>query len=353
MKSYILSLSVILLLGGCASKNDEELEKSLLSAQRVEVYNITPKKLEGDAITGRALLNDFPFISNQRVVGYKGKFSNEFYNQLNSEYHFASLRDVDIWKLKSNPSAENFIYVLPMWVKQFKKVSNDLFEDIGFSNNLSLEEQKILKGWISEGGVLWIDGGIYSTRYDTFKKDGIIDSQAMKNMMDSKSSQLSFFGKTVNIYKSESKAIDFINFEPLQITYKTKSKIPFFQDIKTLQITTDNYLNADFMPQGDHLLESENGTPLVTFVKYGKGGVVFLRSFDFEDKMYDGELLRWKLLDYFMKKVDKKKELKADKMVQTPFKSKNETGVVVVPITLENKNSGQISDYNTTTSIKK
>jgi len=51
---------------------------------------------------------------------------------------------------------------------------------------------------------------------------------------------------------------------------------------------------------------------LVSFVQYGKGGVVFLRPFEFQDKRFDGELLRWKLLFYFLEKLYIKKEKKVD-----------------------------------------
>jgi outer membrane protein OmpA-like peptidoglycan-associated protein len=57
------------------------------------------------------------------------------------------------------------------------------------------------------------------------------------------------------------------------------------------------------MPKGDYLLKSIKGKPLVSFIRYGKGGVVFLRPFEFQDKRYDGELLRWRLVFFLMNKM--------------------------------------------------
>ena len=303
MKIYGLSLLIVLILSGCASKNDENLEKNLLSTQQIELYNINVNDTQHNSISGRELLKKFPFVTSQMVVGYRGKFSNKFYNKYSVTYSAELLKDVDFWKLKANPEVMNFIYILPTWAKQFKKLSNNLFEDIGYSYNLSYKEQEILQQWISQGGILWIEGGIYSTRYDTFRNDGTIDSESILNTVKTKSSNLVFLDQQVKSTIYQSKIVDMINFDSQSIIFKTKSSIPSFQDIKNLQIVTENYLTADFMPKGEVLLSSDSGVPLVTFVRHGKGGVVFLRPFEFQDKMYDGELLRWRLVDYLGNKL--------------------------------------------------
>ncbi len=304
MKKYIVGLiGLILLLGGCASKNEVITEKKILSPESVEIYDVSVDNFLKNANNGRKLLKDFPFVSYRPIVGFKGKFSDQFYSKIDYRYKFDNIKNVDFWKLRTNPFAEDFIYVLPKWVNEFKRVSNDLFEDIGYTYNLSDKEQDILKWWIGEGGILWIEGGIYSTRYDTFKKNGTIDKVAINNKIRQKSANLKFFDKPVHTYIYESKKIDSINYEPLQLNYKTKSKYPYFSDIKNLQIKTDNFLTADFLPKGDYLLESSKGKPLVSFIRYGKGGVVFLRPFEFQDKRFDGELLRWRLIYWLMNRM--------------------------------------------------
>ncbi len=304
MKKYIISLiGLILFLGGCASKNEVITEKKILSPESVEIYDISVDNFWKNVNNGRKLLKDFPFVSYKPIVGFKGKFSNQFYSKIDYRYKFDNIKDVDFWKLRTNPFAEDFIYVLPMWVNEFKRVSNDLFEDIGYTYNLSTKEQEILKWWIGEGGILWIEGGLYSTRYDTFKKNGEIDKVAINNKIRQKSANLKFFDRRVHTYVYKSKRVDSINYEPLELNYKTKSKYSYFRDIKNLQIKTDNFLTANFIPKGDYLLESLKNKPLVSFIRYGKGGIIFLRPFEFQDKRYDGELLRWRLIYWLMNRM--------------------------------------------------
>ncbi len=304
MKKYIISLiGLILLLGGCASKNEVITEKKILSPESVEIYDISVDNFWKNVKYGRKLLKNFPFVSYKPIVDFKGKFSDQFYSKIDYRYKFDNIKDVDFWKLRTNPFAEDFIYVLPMWVNEFKRVSNDLFEDIGYTYNLSTKEQEILKWWIGEGGILWIEGGLYSTRYDTFKKNGEIDKVAINNKIRQKSANLKFFDRRVHTYVYKSKRVDSINYEPLELNYKTKSKYSYFRDIKNLQIKTDNFLTADFIPKGDYLLKSLKNKPLVSFIRYGKGGILFLRPFEFQDKRYDGELLRWRLIYWLMNRM--------------------------------------------------
>ena len=308
MKRYITGLiGLTLLLGGCASKNEVLTEKKILSPESVEIYDISVDNIMPEINNGRKLLKHFPFVSNKPIIDFKGKYSDQFYSKINYRYKYDSIEKVNFWKLRTNPFAEDFIYVLPTWVNEFKRVSNDLFEDIGYTYNLSSKEQEILKWWVAEGGILWIEGGIYSTRYDTFKKNGEIDKTAINNKIRQKSSNLKFFDRNVHTFVYKSKRIDSINYEPLELNYKTKSKYPYFSDIKNLKIKTDNFLSVDFMPNGEYLLESTKDKPLVSFIRYKRGGVVFLRPFEFQNKRYDGELLRWRLIYWLMNRMYIKK----------------------------------------------
>jgi len=304
MRGYLFGLvGLALLISGCATKNQKVLEKKILSPESVEIYDVKVDNVWRKINNGRVLLKDFPFVSYKPILDFNGKFSNQFYDKVDYRYKFAPLKDVDFWKLRVNPFIEDFIYVLPTWANEFKRVSNDLFSNIGYSYNLSTKEQEILKWWISQGGILWIEGGIYSTRYDTFKRNGQIDEKAINAKITKKSKNLKFFNRRVKTFVYKSKRVDAINYDTLKLPYKTKSKIAYFYDIRDLQILTDNFLTADFMPKGDYLLESKKGKPLVSFIQYGKGGVLFLRPFEFQDKRYDGELLRWKLIFFLMNKM--------------------------------------------------
>lgn len=301
MKRYLLGLiGLAFIISGCASNSSNALlQKKILSPESVSIYDIGVNNIFANVNTGRKLLKGFPFVSHTPIVDFRGKFSNQFYDRLDYRYKYASLKDVDFWKLRTNPFYLDFIYVLPTWANQFKKVSDNLFEDIGYSYNLSSKEQEILKWWIGQGGILWIEGGIYSTRYDTFKKNGEINQKAIIRKLVQKSKNLYFFDSKVHTTIYKSKKIDFINYVPMKIRFKTTSTVPYFKDIKELEVKTNDYMQAYFMPKGEYLLTTKSKIPLVSFIRYGKGGVVFLYPFEFQNTRYDGELLRWKLL-YFL-----------------------------------------------------
>ena len=288
---------------GCSTQYQERLEKKILTPESVEVYDINIENIYVQPNNRTRLLKKFPFVSNQPIFDFYGKFSDEFYDKLDYRYKASPLKDVDFWKLRTNPFLEDFIYVLPTWSNKFQRVSNDLFEDVAYSYNLSLKEQEILKWWIGEGGILWIEGGIYSTRYDTFKRNGEIASKQISQKIMNKSKNLHFFDKKVRTYIYKSKKIDFVNYIPLKITFKTENTLDYFQDIQKLKIQTQNYLSTDFLPQAEYLIKTKGNKPLVSFVPYGKGGVVFIRPFEFKDKRFDGELLRWKLLYFLLNKM--------------------------------------------------
>ena len=301
--SVLIVFLFTLFVTGCSTQYEKSLEKKILSPESVEVYDIDVENIYAQPNNRIRLLQKFPFISNQPVLDFHGKFSDEFYDKLDYRYKSAPLKDVNFWKLRTNPFAEDFIYVLPIWANKFQRVSNDLFENIGYSYNLSLKEQEILKWWIGEGGIFWIEGGIYSTRYDTFKRNGEIASKQISQKIIQKSKNMYFFDKKVKTYIYKSKRVDFINYIPLKITFLTDNTLDYFQDIKKIKIQTQNYLSADFLVQTESLVKSKDNKPLVSFVPYGKGGVVFVRPFEFKDKRFDGELLRWKLLYFMLNKM--------------------------------------------------
>jgi hypothetical protein len=300
MKKYWL-LVIVLFLVGCAS-SDDELDKKILSPENVSIYDIKVDDIMPEINNGKKLLKGFPFVSYRPVIDFNGKFSYQFYDRIDYRYKYSKLQDVDFWKLRTNPFLDDFIYVLPIWVDDFKKVSRDLFTNIAYSYNLSSKEQEILKWWIAQGGILWIEDGIYSTRYDTFKRNGEIDERAIKEKIYSKAKGLRFLNRHINTYGYLAKKIDLINYKPLEVTFKTKSNIKYFKDIKNVKLTNYNYLSLYFMPKGKVLLKDSHNRPLVTFIQFGRGGIANLRDFEFEDKRFDGELLRWKLLSYFLDK---------------------------------------------------
>ena len=303
-RHYLFALLLFgLFIVGCSTQYEHQLQQKILTPESVEVYDVNVKNVYMHPNNRTRLLKKFPFISHQPVIDFRGKCSNEFYDKIDYRYKASPLKDVDFWKLRTNPFSQDFIYVLPIWVNKFQRVSNNLFENIAYSYNLSLKEQEILKWWIGQGGILWVEGGIYSTRYDTFKRNGEIASKEITKKIIQKSKNMNFFDKKVKTYIYKSKTIDFVNYIPLKMSFQTKNNFDYFKDIKNLKIQTQNYLSVDFLPQGQVLVRDSKNKPLVSFVSYGKGGVVFIHPFEFKDKRYDGELLRWKLLYFLLNKM--------------------------------------------------
>ncbi len=338
MKSHIVIalVAIGLMSGGCATKEQKVLEKSILSPESVEIYDVSAKSTLDEVHHGRKLLRNFPFVAKEPVLDFNGKFSHQFYDKIDYRYKFSQLRDVDFWKLRTNPFAEDFIYTLPTWSDEFKRVSNDLFTNLGFTYNLSTKEQEILKWWIGQGGILWVEGGIYSTRYDTFKKNGDINHKAIVKKVVDKSKNLRFFDKSVKTYMSTAKKVDYINYIPLKQQFKTTSNIAYFKDIRNVELVSQDFLSVDFMPKARTLLKTTSGKTLVSFVQYGKGGVVFLRPFEYKDKMYDGELLRWKLMYYLINRMYNDKEAMVVEEVKVPVKVKVKSPVADKVIILHN-----------------
>jgi len=304
-----LLIAFLSLVVGCSTQQEVQLEDKILTPETVDIYDITVDHVYRKTDNRAILLKKFPFISNQPILDFDGKFSNQFYDKIHYNYYASHIKDVDFWKLRTNPFSEDFIYVLPTWANKFLHVSNDLFEDIAYSYNLSHKEQEILQWWIGQGGIFWIEGGIYSTRYDTFKHSGYIDTKRISEKIASKSSHLHFFDRKVYTHIYKSKNIDQVNYVPLTLNFKPKSPIHYFQDIKDLKIDTNYYLAADFIAKGETLLTNSKGSPIVSIIPYGRGAVVFIRPFEFKDKRYDGELLRWKLLRYLLEKGYLKREI--------------------------------------------
>jgi len=297
---YILNIVVIIFFIGCGG--DSNLDKQITTPEQVQIYDINVDNIMPNIHNGKKLLKNFPFVSYNLIMDFNGKFSYQFYDKIDYRYKYSSLDKVDFWKLRTNPFLYDFIYVLPMWVEDFKRVSNDLFKDIGYTYNLSLKEQDILKWWVSQGGILWIESGVYSTRYDTFKRNGEIDEKAINAKLINKTKNLHFLVRQIHTYVYKTKKIDFVNYKPTEVDFNVVSKYPYFQDIKKLKIKNSNYLTIYMLPKAKYLLEDSKGNPLVSFIQYGKGGVVFLRDFEYFDKRFDGELLRWKLLFYLLNK---------------------------------------------------
>jgi|GEM_PF-1579174 len=303
---WVLGAILVLLFGtGCATRNvhiDKEVEKSLTKPTKVAVYDITSMDLVEGRENPRDQLKKFPFISNQPVIDYRGKFPDSFYQMNPYRFRAMNIKNVDFWKLREEPFSLDFIYVTPTWIKSFKRVSDDLFEDLGYTYNLSKKEQEILKWWIAQGGVLWCEAGLYTTLYDTYKKDGTISSKRAYALLKRKAFGLHFLDKPLVTFMSRAKRLDYVVYVPRKKVFTTHSDKPFLKEIHRLCLESKNFIDLYYLIKGDILLQDNKGKPLVTKMQMGKGLIVSLLPFEYQDTQCDGELLRWKLLYYALDK---------------------------------------------------
>lgn len=297
----IFTLLLFVFLSGCTNKTvniNPEVEKSLLQPETVDIYDIDINRLVVGKEDSREQIKNFPFVSLNPVLDYRGKFSDQYYDLKPYKVRAQRIDEVDFWKLQNNPYLVDFIYVLPVWLDNFKKVSNDLYQNIGYTYNLSIKEQEILKWWIEQGGVLWLETGIYTTLYDSYNKSGVASSTKAKQALSKKSENLNFMDRNLHVIKYQAEKVDYINYKKREIEFNVSSEMKWLEDINKLRVVVANYAEFYFVPDGQVLLKTDSGIPVVTINRYGKGLILSMMPFSYSDTRFDGELLRWKLMEY-------------------------------------------------------
>ncbi len=306
----MLTVLVVVFLSACSNRNiniNPEVEKTLLQPESIDVYDIDINKLVVEKEDLREQVKQFPFVSLNPILDYRGKFSDKFYSLKPYKVKAKRIDEIDFWKLQNNPYLVDFIYVLPIWVENFKKVSNDLYQNIGYSYNLSLKEQEILKWWVEQGGVLWLETGIYTTLYDSYTKSGITSASKAKRVLNQKSGKQHFMNNELHVVKYQAKKVDYINYKKREINFSVTSDVNWLKDVENLRMIVNNYAENYFLPDGKVLIRNNN-IPLVTVNNLGKGMILSMIPFTYNDTRFDGELLRWKLVEYALGSIVLKKE---------------------------------------------
>lgn len=302
----LLSIFVILFFTACSNRNvniDPKVEETLLQPEAVDVYGIDINNLIVEKDDLRKQVKTFPFVSLNPVLDYRGKFSDQFYSLKPYKIRAKRIDEVDFWKLQNNPYMIDFIYVLPIWVENYKRVSDDVFQNIGYSFNLSLKEQEILKWWVKQGGVLWQETGIYTTLYDAYNKSGKINATKAKEVLNKKSQNQHYMDRNLHVVKYQAEKVDYINYKKREVVFDVNSNNNWLKDISKLRLVINNYAENYFLPDGDILVKTNNGVPLVTENMYGKGMILSMIPLSYNDTRFDGELLRWNLTEYALDKV--------------------------------------------------
>ncbi len=299
IKTFIIFIMLSFLMG-CAStdKEIEQIDKTLLNSENVKIYNIDINDILKDRNQYKKL-HQFPFINTNAALDFRGHFPIDFYQSFNYQIKAVSLKNVNFWRLRNYPLSIDVIYVEPIWIENYKFVTNDLFENICYSNNVSKKEQNILKWWIKNGGILWVESSIYATGFENITKNGKINLKALENRLYKLTRNLHFLDYPVNfsIYLSlnneltsyKRKVIQFLNLQ---------SKVTFFSDINVLQINMEHPIEAFFALKSNNIFKDKHNNTILSINNYFQGKIISLFPFDYVDSYKDGELLRWKLLQY-------------------------------------------------------
>ncbi len=298
MRYFISLLLSLLFLSGCASSQNS-IEKELTNEVTLTIYNQPVEDLVS-VQKGSDIFHKFPFI-DEREFEVKGKFNPKFYQSINLTYNAKSIEDVNFWRLQKEPQSLDFIYIRPLWIKEYKRVSRDLFKNIAYSLNISAKEQEILRSWVKQGGVLWVEFGLFSTRYDIFNREGEIAAWRIRKNLYRAVGGMRFLHKPVTPYLFQAKKIDLINYMPSTKSFIIDQKASLIKGIKRLKLVIYNFMEIYPLIEGKKLIVDTRGRPLVTLLPYGRGYIVSLLPFEYSDVYYDGELLRWKLLLYLIK----------------------------------------------------
>jgi len=305
LKLLLVSFIAIILLIGCGIKEDYLIDETRLNQPlSINVYNYDISGL-GDKFKKSQRLEDFPFLSNQ-IGGCMPSYSKEFYAS-RPIIKSASLADVDLWSLEQNKSLLDAISVESIDVDIAFKDSDNLFDAISKASNLSKAKQEILKKWIFDGGILWSEYGVFATRYEDSVQYYIVSEKKLKDAVEQKSSFIKFLDFTVTKKIFVAKSIDTIRYKQNILSFNTTSKITEFTNINSLKLKPKGFIYSAILI-GQPVINSTLGEPLVSVVQYGKGVIISLPSFDYCDEQYDGEALRWALLEYALKLRNKSKD---------------------------------------------
>ncbi len=316
MKFYKLIsvfLSSVLLLSGCAEYNNIHKSKKkcnvceydicdiISQPEHINIIEMPEYSKSTKDVTKREMLSGFPFISYKPIIDFGGKFPPEFYSSIRFRWKAVSFNNANYWNLRWNPHLYDIIYVKPLWIGDFSFKSEDFLKDLSYTYNVSFRELNILKNWIKNGGVLWIESAIYISSYDVALNRL---NRSRLSRLFRKIRRIKILGQKVNTFALRARMIDKFHTKPLNKTVvisKSLSKQPnLLRGIHRLKLTQYDYLGAYFTVRGKQIIKY-NGKVYASYINYGKGKIITTIPFDFLDVHYDGELYRWNLLMWLLK----------------------------------------------------
>lgn len=293
-------LLLLLALVACSSaRRDDGLAKALSQPDDIRIFSVPLTSLERELKQSPPrLLKDFPFVSRQPAMNFRGKFSPEFYAAMDGEWKAVSIRNADFWRLRSDPGLYDVIYMEPLWRGEFQKRGNDLLESIACSFNIPMIQRTILEDWIRGGGILWLESAIYISTYDYRLggyKQGKLDEllAALRSM--------TLFDTGVGVQMLRAQRSDDFHVKPLrrELVFNKKDKpgqvVEINKKIRSLLLEQNDYVGVYLTVDGVPLVTFED-TVYARYIRVGKGLVITTAPFDFTNAYYDGELFRLALL---------------------------------------------------------
>ena len=283
MKKIFFGIVIVISLIGCSQKKLDisDVEKELEVKNKTLIYDIKMQDITQSLESSMSKFSKFPFISETVSNDFNGHYSPEFYEENPVTLSSQRMDKVDYWVLQRDFKSLDIIYTKSIWINQYKQVSDDIFVNLCYAHKLSPNQQKVLLEWIRQGGILWVENGLYAT------------------------------GDEFNLVKIKSQNLKFLDFKVSQYTFENSKQVVFenvksireLQKIKSLQLTLQKKKQINYILKGTNLLSSSDKI-LLSLNKYGKGKIVSLLPFEFTSLYRDGELLRWKVLG--MLKSDEK-----------------------------------------------
>lgn len=301
----VTALAVLCCLFSCVSPRSDKMTALLKTPEEAHIYSVFATSLAREAYDAPPEVKEgFPFVSSQPGAAYRGRFSPEFYAGALKRFRSASLQEVDFWGLKKNPRLYDVIYVKPMVQGEFKFYGDDLLESIAYSYNISREQLAILNDWIRKGGTLWMESGIFVSTYD-YKFDRFSDDQLEKFLARLKGLRL--FDHKLTVFMLRAKKTDDIHVKnvSLEIPVGTPGNVGEIREInekvRSLLLEQSDYIGIYPLAEASPIVQSGNKV-YASFLKFGKGTVITLPPFDFQNAYHDGELFRLTLLSWALKK---------------------------------------------------
>ncbi len=290
MKSVLFAIfTTAMLFQGCAQHQSSDFDEQLAEADNTYIYDIKLQNIIEPLDQKNKLFEGFPFISSSVSNDFKGHFSPEFYAKNRPDLRSSSLDKVDIWSLQLAPKLLDVIYIKAIWIEDYKDVSDDLFVNLCYTYNLSDGQQEILKEWIKQGGMFWVENGVYSTGSEIGPERRLSQKQR-------------FLGREVkSVHYSLS---DTVNKE--SIVFDRLDTTASFDNIRSLQLDLKRASQTFFIIEGEDHIKNSAGQTMLSIAKYGKGNIVSMLPVESYDAYRDGEILRWQLLKTLkeMRKAD-------------------------------------------------